>query len=230
MTAPLLICALKPIGVQHGAAVRDADVVDDVELAGLAVELDLDEADRERRHRARRGEVVLRDADEARARDAAPPTPSSSAFKSSGTSWPSNLPPSSIARCAACAYVRPCRRIALREHALAADVVVLRRAAQIHRRDLLELRDRVHRGDVVRARHRERRVAAELRRGHHGKSLLLSPRTTMQLSQLALSTSAATRDVAVYEYVPRLPTPEWMWSLPSGVMRTRPSKPLRPAA
>ena len=41
----------------------------------------------------------------------------------------------------------------------------------------------------------------------HGKCLRLSPRTTMQLSQFAFSTSAATRDVAVCEYVPRLPTP-----------------------
>jgi hypothetical protein len=59
--------------------------------------------------------------------------------------------------------------------------------------------------------------------------LRLSPRTTVQLSQLAFSTSAATRDVAVCEYVPKLPTPVWMCSLPSGVMRTRPSKPLPPA-
>ena len=53
--------------VQHGAAVGDADVVQDLELAGLDVELDLDEAGRERRHRARARQVVLRDADEARA-------------------------------------------------------------------------------------------------------------------------------------------------------------------
>ena len=56
-----------------------------------------------------------------------------------------------------------------------------------------------------------------------------APRTTVQLSQLAFSTSAATRDVTVCEYVPRLPTPVWMWILPSGVMRTSPSKPLPPA-
>jgi hypothetical protein len=34
-----------------------------------------------------------------------------------------------------------------------------------------------------------------------------SPRTITQLSQLTFSTSAATREVAAYENVPRLPTP-----------------------
>ena len=63
----------------------------------------------------------------------------------------------------------------------------------------------------------------------HGKPLRVSPRSTMQLSQLAFSTSAAMRDVPVCEYVPRLPTPLCKCTLPSGVMRTRPSKPANPA-
>ena len=84
MTAPLLICVRQALRVQHGAAIGHADVVDDVELAGLDVELDLDEARRERRHGARERQVVLRDADEARAGERRRPTPSSSALMSAG--------------------------------------------------------------------------------------------------------------------------------------------------
>src|SRR5690606_4875851 len=62
-----------------------------------------------------------------------------------------------------CIGVRAARaRTVFPDRRLVADIVVVRLAAEIHRRDLLELRERVLRGDVVRARHRERRVAAEL--------------------------------------------------------------------
>ena len=44
-------------------------------------------------------------------------------FKSSATSWPSNLPPSSMAL-RGLRVRQAFRRIALREHALAADVVI----------------------------------------------------------------------------------------------------------
>ena len=56
-----------------------------------------------------------------------------------------------------------------------------------------------------------------------------SPRTITQFSQSYPSTSAAARETAAYEYVPRFPTPQWMCSLPSGVIRTSPSCPLIPA-
>src|SRR5690606_13005342 len=54
------------------------------------------------------------------------------------------------------------RRVRFREHLRAVDVVVFRRTAEVHGRDLFQFLERVHRGDVVRARHRERGVAAEL--------------------------------------------------------------------
>jgi hypothetical protein len=63
----------------------------------------------------------------------------------------------------------------------------------------------------------------------NGNPKRVSPRTMMQLSQLTFSTSAATRDVEAYENVPKLPTPQWMCSLPSGVIRTMPSRPPLPA-
>lgn len=56
-----------------------------------------------------------------------------------------------------------------------------------------------------------------------------SPRTITQFSQSYPRTSAAARETAAYEYVPRFPTPQWMCSLPSGVIRTSPSWPLIPA-
>ncbi len=63
----------------------------------------------------------------------------------------------------------------------------------------------------------------------HGRCLRESPRSTTHFSQSYFSTSAAMRAVPECENVPRLPTPVWMCSLPSGVMRTRPSKPEKPA-
>ena len=57
------------------------------------------------------------------------------------------------------------RRIAFPEHALVADRVVVRRAAEILRRDLLQLLLRVHRAGVIRARHRVRRLAADREAG-----------------------------------------------------------------
>ena len=57
------------------------------------------------------------------------------------------------------------RRIALPEHALVADRVVVRRAAEILRRDLLQLLLRVHRAGMIRPRHRMRRLAADRQAG-----------------------------------------------------------------
>ena len=79
------------------------------------------------------------------------------ALMSSGSSWPSNLPPSSIAFCAACANVMPPPGP---ETLAAGDLVRLRVAAVRLRGDLLQLLDRVGRRRVRRARHRVRRLAA----------------------------------------------------------------------
>ena len=55
----------QPLRVNDGAAVGDAEVIDDLESAGLDVELDLDEAGGERGDGSVAGEVVAGDADEA---------------------------------------------------------------------------------------------------------------------------------------------------------------------
>src|SRR6201999_4568685 len=53
-------------------------------------------------------------------------------------------------------------RRAFREYAVAVDVVIIRLAAEILRRDLFQLLQGIHRRDIVGACHRERGVAAEL--------------------------------------------------------------------
>jgi len=92
----------RPCGCINRAAIRYAEVVDNVDLPGLRVELDLDEAHGNGRHRAGDRDVVL----------ATPtrPVPAINAaadfvtaWMSCGNSLPLNLPPSSIARCAAAA-------------------------------------------------------------------------------------------------------------------------------
>ena len=91
--------------MDDGADVGDREVVEDVVLAGLDVDFDFGEAGDERMRDCRRAGSVSR---------ATPirPCPASAvadafvnALMSSGSSWPSNLPPSSIAFCAACASV-----------------------------------------------------------------------------------------------------------------------------
>ena len=54
--------------VQHGAAVCDADVIQDVVLAGLEVELDFDKGTRESRNDTISFEIVLRNANQSTAR------------------------------------------------------------------------------------------------------------------------------------------------------------------
>src|SRR5690606_8942982 len=151
----------KPLRMNHRARIRDADVIEDLEFARLDVELDLDEARRERRNRAGEREVVLRDADEPRAGD-------------SGRRGLRHIvqivrhlvarePAAELDRALRGLGVRePRARIVLPEDTLVLDVVVVGRPAEIHRGDLFQLRDGVHRGRIVRAAHRERRVAAEL--------------------------------------------------------------------
>ena len=91
--------------VNHGADVGDRQVVEDVILAGLDVDFDFGEAGDEGLRLAVARVVVA---------CATPisPWPASAvadvfvkALMSSGSSWPSYLPPSSIAFCAACASV-----------------------------------------------------------------------------------------------------------------------------
>ena len=60
---------------------------------------------------------------------------------------------------------QPARRIAFAEHPLVADRVIVRRSAQILRRDLLQLPLRIHRAGVIGARHGVRRLAADRQAG-----------------------------------------------------------------
>ena len=128
-------------------------------LAGLDVDLDFGEPGDERERDCRRaGSCPWR-----RPSGPGPASAVADAFvnllMSFGSSWPSYVPPSSIARCAACASVMPATA-ALAEHALVGDLVVVRTAAEVLRRDLLQLLLRVHRRRVSGARHRVRGLAA----------------------------------------------------------------------
>src|SRR5881394_716850 len=147
--------------MDHRAAVRDRDVVDDVELAGLRVELDLDEARDERGGLRRERQVVLRGADEARARERLHRRGGHRIHV--GGRLVAVVFAAELDRALRRGRVREAlARIGLLEHLHATDLVVRWRAAEVLRRDLLELAARVLRGDVARAGHRERRVAAEL--------------------------------------------------------------------
>ena len=50
----------------------------------------------------------------------------------------------------------------------------------------------------------------------HGMCFDVLPKFTSTLSHGTASTSAATRARSMQECVPRLPTPDWTWSMPSG--------------
>src|SRR5215510_3253025 len=62
-----------------------------------------------------------------------------------------------------------------------------------------------------------------------GRFLLVSPHVTSHFSHGMPIISAATRLVSLYDSVPRLPTPVWMYIFPSGLMMKRPSNPVDPA-
>ena len=122
--------------MQHRAAIGDADESEDLGLARLGVELDLDETGRERRNRARARQIVLRDADQTGAGHAG------RRRLRHGVQVVRHLVPveltAKLDRALRGLRIRQTfSRIALREYPLAADIVVVRRAAQIHRRDLL---------------------------------------------------------------------------------------------
>src|SRR5882762_4942932 len=63
----------------------------------------------------------------------------------------------------------------------------------------------------------------------HGTFLPELPQVTSHFSHGMSSVSAATRAVSNTESVPRLPTPCWMYSFPSGRIVSSPSKPMVPA-
>ena len=127
----------------------------DRELAGVAVELDLDEAP------ASAGTVAVRGrlSSDPMSPPRGPPKPGRDVQVGRHV-VPVELPPSSMARRAA-AYGELLRRVGAQEQSRR-RFVIGRRAAEIHRGDLFELGDGVQRGGMVRPRHRERGVAAEL--------------------------------------------------------------------
>ena len=63
----------------------------------------------------------------------------------------------------------------------------------------------------------------------HGRFCEVSPQAMTTLSHGMPIISAATRCTSKTDSVPRLPTPDWMYILPSGLMTNRPSKPTDPA-
>src|SRR5206468_3619424 len=62
----------------------------------------------------------------------------------------------------------------------------------------------------------------------YGRCLLVSPQMISTFSHGNASTSADTRARSNSECVPRLPTPVWTYSLPSGRIVSRPSWPMEP--
>ena len=50
----------------------------------------------------------------------------------------------------------------------------------------------------------------------HGTFFAVLPQLTTTLSHGTARTSAATRARSMHEWVPRLPTPDWTYSFPSG--------------
>ncbi len=152
---------LEPHRVDDGAAVADVEQLDDAVLSRLHIQLDLDEGARECRGLAPHRQIVLRHPDQARAGQCA----------CRGARHGIDVGRQLLSRVAAaeghCA-LRDRRvgqmfpRMGFCENLLAVDLVVVGLAAQIVSSDLLDLLQRVHGRDIVRAGHGERGVAAEL--------------------------------------------------------------------
>ena len=124
------------LGMQHGAAIGDADKVDDLVLAGFKVNLDLDEARGDGRHHGAVLEIVPGDANEPGSREA-----SHGRFRD-----PVEVVGHLVTREFASQLDGALRRrrvghrdlgVVLREDRLACDVIVVGRTAQIHGRDFL---------------------------------------------------------------------------------------------
>ena len=126
---------------------------------------------------------------------------------SSGSSWPSYLPPSSIAFCAACASVMlpPGPGDALVRH-----LVLFGIAAVNFRGNLLQLPDRVGSRRMRRARMRVRRLAAA-RDAAPRQVLAVLPQVSSTFSHGMPTISAETRWQSLIDSVPRLPMPDWMY-------------------
>ena len=157
-------------------------------------------------------------------RRARSPTVFVNALMSFGSSWPSYLPPSSIAFCAACGERHAA---AAARHALVGDRVAVRAAAERLRRDLLQLLDA--RRSPRRAPRASSRASSGCRptRTSTAGACDVLPQVTSTFSHGMPSISAATRCTSITDSVPRLPMPDWMYSRPSGLMTNRPSKPDR---
>src|SRR5207237_10565571 len=62
----------------------------------------------------------------------------------------------------------------------------------------------------------------------HGRFCPVLPHVTTTFSHGTPSISAATRCVSLNDSVPRLPMPDWIYILPSGLITNSPSKPTQP--
>src|ERR1700730_5012969 len=62
----------------------------------------------------------------------------------------------------------------------------------------------------------------------HGRFLAVLPQVISHFSHGMPSISAVTRWVSLTDAVPRLPIPDWMYILPSGLITHSPSKPTEP--
>ena len=156
-----MICVSRPIGWNYRAAIGNADVIENLVLAGLDVELDFYEARSERRHGRRAAELILCRADETAAGDT----------RHGGLSDRVQLlghfltgEPATKLDSALCRLRIRQKLVGLLciEHPMVADIVIVGRTAEIRCRNLLELLQCILGGSPGRARHRERGVAAEL--------------------------------------------------------------------
>src|ERR1700680_2940925 len=62
----------------------------------------------------------------------------------------------------------------------------------------------------------------------HGRFFPVCPQVISHFSQGMPRISAVTRWQSLTDSVPRLPMPDWMYTLPSGLITKRPSNPIEP--
>ena len=149
------------LGMKYRSAVRDPHVVEDVELAGLKIQLNLDETAGNGRDDAFVAQVVLGHTDQTGARQAGHghardivDVPWGLFARELASQFDGTLSGRRVGEVSG--------RIVRGEYGFIADVVVLGRTAEIHGGNLLEFRHGIHGRHVVGARAGKRRIAAGL--------------------------------------------------------------------
>jgi len=159
-TAALDLCR-HALWMDHCAAIGYTDIIDDIELTGLDIELDLHETRYECRGLSTDREIILGDADKSGTRQR---RCGAARHRIDVIGQFMTIVLAAEFDCALCGrrISQILRWIRFEEDRLVTDVIVVGRAAKVRCGNLLEFRDRVHGCHIVRAAHRERRVAAEL--------------------------------------------------------------------